>query len=175
MVRVCPKRERLPSNDPIESALQRRSCTRLFVWAVPIRIYRFSGAIHQHCRHVNYESISPTRVYAPQRHPKEPVHTTESGSRLFSFEDSKLLPQSSGFQCKPVARYEQGMDIRDDRNDERTHRYDISRAAVDDRNRSGLIALILLTDQVLMTHTVPKGSSATRNDNLSHRRSRTIL
>jgi hypothetical protein len=24
---------------------------------------------------------------------------------LLSFEDSELLPESSGFQCKPVARY----------------------------------------------------------------------
>ena len=74
------------------------------------------------------ESISPARIYAQQHRPKEPVHPTESGSRLLSLKDSKLLTESSGFQGKPVARYEQRTDIRDNRNDERAHRTDLSRA-----------------------------------------------
>ena len=48
-------------------------------------------------------SISPARIYPPHR-PKEPVHATEPGSRLLSFDDGELLPQSSGLQCEPVAR-----------------------------------------------------------------------
>jgi hypothetical protein len=106
---------------------------------------------HNGFRFDDYESISPARVRPTQRRPKEPVHETEPGSRLFSIEDSELLPESSGFQCKPVARYEQGTHVRDDRNDKRTHRFDVIRAAFD----SGDInphPLILLTDQILMTH-----------------------
>ena len=107
---------------------------------------------HNGFRFDNDESISPPGIYAPQRRSKEPVHSTEPGSRLLSFEDGELLPQSSGFQCKPVARYEQRTDVRDDRNDERSHRSDISRAALDGCNRSGLNPLIFLTRQVLMTY-----------------------
>jgi hypothetical protein len=72
---------------------------------------------HNGFRIDDYESISPARVYPPQCRPKGPVHATESGSRVLSFEDGELLPQSSGFQCKPVARYEQRTDVRDNRND----------------------------------------------------------
>jgi hypothetical protein len=67
---------------------------------------------HNGFRFDDYESISPARVCPTQRRPKEPVHAT--GSRLFSIEDSELLPESGGFQCKPVARYEQGTHVRDD-------------------------------------------------------------
>ena len=84
---------------------------------------------HNGFRFDDYESISPARVYSPQGGPKEPVEASEPGSRLLSFEDSELLPQSSGFQCEPVARYEQRTDVRDYRNDERTHRSDVSRGA----------------------------------------------
>jgi hypothetical protein len=83
---------------------------------------------HNGFRFDNYESISPARVYPPQRPPKKPVRATEPGSRLLSFEDGELLPKRSGFQCEPVARYEQSTDLRDDRNDKRTHRSDVSRS-----------------------------------------------
>jgi hypothetical protein len=82
---------------------------------------------HNGFRFDNYESISPARVYPPQRPPKKPVRATEPGSRLLSFEDGELLPKSSGFQCEPVARYEQSTDVRYDLYDELTHRYDVSR------------------------------------------------
>ena len=94
---------------------------------------------HNGFRFDDYESISPARVCPPQRRPKEPVHATEPGSRLLSFEDSELLPESSGFQCKPVARYEQGTHVRDDRNDKRTHRFDVSRAAFDGGDKPGSV------------------------------------
>jgi hypothetical protein len=71
---------------------------------------------------------------------------------LLSFEYGELLPQSCAFQCEPVARYEERTDVRDDCTGERIHRADISRAAFDGRNEPGLNPLILLTDQVLMTH-----------------------
>ena len=82
---------------------------------------------HNGFRFDNYKSISPARVYPPQRPPKKPVQATEPESRLLSFEDGELLPKSSGFQCEPVARYEQSTDVRDDRDDKRTHRSDVSR------------------------------------------------
>lgn len=44
---------------------------------------------------------------------------------MLTFEDCKLLPQSSGFQCKPVACDEQYTDVHNRRNDERVHRSDI--------------------------------------------------
>ena len=96
--------------------------------------HRIGVGGHNGFRFDGYESISPARIYPPQRRPKELVNLTEPGSRLLSFEDGELLPQSSGLQCEPVARYEQRTDVRDDRNDERTHRSDISRAAFDGRN-----------------------------------------
>jgi hypothetical protein len=84
---------------------------------------------------------------------KEPVHATEPGASFVSFEYGELLPRSCGFQCEPVARYEERTNVRDDDcNGERIHRSDISRAAFDGRNEPRLNPLILLTDQVLMTH-----------------------
>lgn len=53
------------------------------------------------------ESVNPARIHTQQRRPKETIHPTESGARLFSFEDRKLLSESSRLQGKPVARYEQ--------------------------------------------------------------------
>jgi hypothetical protein len=47
----------------------------------------------------------------------------------------------------------QGTHVRDDRNDKRTHRFDVSRAAFDAAINPD--PLILLTDQVLMTHRSP--------------------
>ena len=94
---------------------------------------------HDVFRFHDYERISPAGMYPPQRRPKEPVHPAEPRSRLLTFEDSELLPQSSGFQCKPVARYEQRTDERDDRNCERPHRSDISRAAFAGRNKPASI------------------------------------
>lgn len=84
---------------------------------------------HNGFRFDDDERISPARVCPTQGGPKEPVYATEPWSRLLSFENGKLLPQSSGFQCKPVARHDQCSNVRDDRNDERTHRSDVSRAA----------------------------------------------
>ena len=76
---------------------------------------------HNGFRFDDYESISPARICPPQRRPEEPVHATEPWTRLLSFEDDELLPQSGGFQCESVAGYEQCTNVRDDRNDERTH------------------------------------------------------
>ena len=73
---------------------------------------------HNGFRFDDYESISPARVYPPQHRPNEPVRATELGWRLLSFEDGELLPQSSGFQCERVARYEERTDVREDRNGE---------------------------------------------------------
>src|SRR5436190_8051567 len=83
---------------------------------------------HNGFRFDDDESISPAGIYPPERRPKEAVHPTESGSRLLSLKDSKLLSESSGLQGKPVASYEQRTDIRHNRNDERAHRTDLSRA-----------------------------------------------
>ena len=54
---------------------------------------------HNGFRFDDYESISPARIYPPQRHPEEPVHATEPWTRLLSFEDGELLPQSSDFNA----------------------------------------------------------------------------
>lgn len=108
---------------------------------------------HNGFRFDDDESISPARVYAPERPPKEAVQPTESGSRLLSLEDSKLLSESSGFQGKPVTHYEQRTDIRGNRNEERAHRTDLSRETFGG-NEPGLNPLILLPDQVLMTHSL---------------------
>ena len=72
------------------------------------------------------ESISPAGIHTHQRRPKETIQATESGARLLSFEDRKLLSESKRFQCKPVARYEQRTDVGDNRNDERAHRIDLN-------------------------------------------------
>jgi hypothetical protein len=77
---------------------------------------------------------------------------------LLSFEDCKLLPQSSGFQCKPVACDEQHTDVHNHRNDERAHRSDVTGAALGGRKKRGVNPLILLPDQVLMTHTRQKNT-----------------
>jgi hypothetical protein len=45
------------------------------------------------------DGVSPTRIQSAQRRLKEPVRATEFRSRLLSFEDGKLLPQSCRFQC----------------------------------------------------------------------------
>ena len=84
---------------------------------------------HHRFRFDEYEGISPTRIQSPQHRPEEPVQAIESGSGLLSFENRELLPQSSGFQCESVARYEEGTNVRDDRKNKRTHRSDISRTA----------------------------------------------
>ena len=94
---------------------------------------------HNGFRFNDDENISPAGMYAPQRRPKEPVHASEPGSRLLSLENDELLPQSSGFQCEPVARHEECTDVREDRNGERTHRSDSSRAAFDARHEPGSI------------------------------------
>jgi hypothetical protein len=108
---------------------------------------------HNGFRFDDYESISPARVCPPQRRPKEPVHATEPGSRLLSFEDSELLPESSGFQCKPVARYHKArMYVTTAMTSE-----PIALMLVEQPSMAAINPdpLILLTDQVLMTHRSP--------------------
>lgn len=97
------------------------------------------------------KGIRPIQIPSPQRGSENPVHTMKPGARLLSYDDGELLPQSS-FQYKPGRVTNARTYVTTAMTSEVIAL--ISRAAFDGRNRSGLNPLILLTDQVLMTHSL---------------------